>query len=155
MSVPKINAQVTVSSWTQQDVVPEYVMEPIWVHVEGVPNSLRHFLGIWAVGTLIGSTLDVNLYTLRSQGIVRIQVAMRSTSVLQSDNGLEVLARLQLNGYRFRFRREASGYKPNPRFRPFFWKGDDDDASHGFEDKGQDDPTADGPPGSAHMEVDG
>jgi hypothetical protein len=111
---------------------------------------------------VIGSTLDVDLYTLRSQGIVRIQVAMRNVSVLEKDKSrdrapcLEVLARLQLNGYRFRFRREATGYKPDPRFRPFFWKGDDDDdASHGFEDEGLDDSAADVAPGSSHMEVDG
>jgi hypothetical protein len=104
MSVPKINAQAIVSSWTHQDVTPEFVMEPVWVHVEGVPDSLRHFLGLWAVGSFIGSTLDVDLYTLRSQGIVRIQVAMRNVSVLEKDKPknrppcLEVLARLQLNG---------------------------------------------------------
>jgi hypothetical protein len=62
---------------------------------------------------------------------------MRNVSVLEKDKShdrppcLEVLARLQLNGYRFRFRREATGYKPDPRFRPFFWKGDDDDEKVG------------------------
>jgi hypothetical protein len=161
MSVPKINAQAMVSSWTQQDVMPEFVMEPVWVHVEGVPNALRHFLGLWAVGTFIGTTIDVDLYTLRSQGLVRIQVAMRDTSVLEKDKAkhgppcLEVLARLQLNGYRFRFRRESSEYKPDPRFRPFFWKGEDeDDAAHG-DDDGFDDAAAEGAPGASHMDVDG
>jgi hypothetical protein len=126
------------------------------VHVDGVPDSVRHFLGLWAVGTLVGSTLDVDLYTLRSQGIVRIQVAMRDVAALDKDGSggnspcLEVGALLHLNGYRFRFRREASGYKPDPRFRPFFWKGDeDDDDSHGFEDERLDDSAADVVPETA------
>jgi hypothetical protein len=61
MSVPKVDAQVLVSSWEHQDIVPAFVMKPVWVHVDGVPDSVKHFLGLWAVGTLIGSTLDVDL----------------------------------------------------------------------------------------------
>jgi hypothetical protein len=96
-------------------------MEPVWVHVDGVPDSVRHFLGLWAVGSLIGTTLDVDLVSLRSLGIIRILVAMRDPSALEKDNGcLQVIPLLQLNGYRFRFRREAAGFKPDPRFRPYF-----------------------------------
>jgi hypothetical protein len=76
------------------------------VHVDGVPDSVRHFLGLWAVGSLIGSTLDVDLYSLRRQGIVRILVAMRDLAALEKDKGcLEVVSLLHLSGYRFRFRR--------------------------------------------------
>jgi hypothetical protein len=120
MSVPKVNAQVLVSSWVHQDVQPLFVMQPVWVHVSGVPDSVRHFLGIWAMGSLIGTTLDVDLFSLRSQGIIRVLVAMRDPSVLEKNNGcLEVVALLQLSGYRFRFAREAVGFQPDPRFRPF------------------------------------
>jgi hypothetical protein len=76
MSVSKIKAQALVTSWTHQGVVPEFVMEPVRVHVDGVPDSVRHFLGLWAVGNLIGTTLDVDLYSLQSQGVVRVLVAM-------------------------------------------------------------------------------
>ena len=48
--------------------------------VTGVPYSLTHFLGLWAVGTLIGTTIDVDLITLRRRGIVRILVGMASAS---------------------------------------------------------------------------
>jgi hypothetical protein len=72
MSVPKKNAQALVTSWAHQDVTPEFVMEPVWVHVDGVPDSVRHFLGLWAVGTLIGSTLDVDLYSLRARGLLEV-----------------------------------------------------------------------------------
>jgi hypothetical protein len=120
MSVPKINAHALVSSWAHQDVIPEFVMKPVWVHVDGVPDSVRHFLGLWPVGTLIGSPIEVDLFNLRSQRIVRLLVAMRDLAALEKDKGcLEVVARLHLNGYRFCFRREAVGYKTDPRFRPF------------------------------------
>jgi hypothetical protein len=121
MSVPKTNAQALVSSWVHQGVQPVFVMEPVWVHVEGVPDSVRHFLGLWAVGSLIGTMLDVDLFSLRSLGIVRVLVAMRDPAALEKDNGcMEVIALLQLSGYRFRFRREAVGFQPDTRFRPFF-----------------------------------
>jgi hypothetical protein len=69
---------------------------------------------------------------------------------------LEVIALLQLNGYKFRFRREADGFMSDPRFRPFFWKdGGDGDDSHGFEEERFDDSTADAAPEIANMEVDG
>jgi hypothetical protein len=141
MSVPKVNAQALVSSWVHQDVLPEFVMKPVWVHVDGVPDSVRHFLGLWAVGSLIGTTMDVDLFALRSQGLIRVLVAMRDPTVLEKDNGcLEVIALLQMNGYRFRFRREVEGYKADPRFRPFFWKDEEgDDGSHGFEEGFRDD----------------
>jgi hypothetical protein len=61
---------------------------------------------------------------------------------------------LHLSGYRFRFRREVVGYRPDPRFRPFFWKDNDDD-SHGFEDERLDDSATDVAPGTTNMEVDG
>jgi hypothetical protein len=132
-------------------------MEPIWVHVDGVPDSVRHFLGLWIVGSLIGSTLDVDSYSLWSLGIVRVLVAMRDPTALEKDKGcLEVVALLHLNGYRFRFWREAVGYKPDPRFRPFFWKdGGDDDGSYGFEEERFDDSTADAALEAANMDVDG
>jgi hypothetical protein len=70
-------------------------MKPVWVHVDSVPDSVRHFLGIWAVGSLIGTTLDVDLFSLRSLGIIRVLVAMRDPKALEKDNGcMEVIALL-------------------------------------------------------------
>jgi hypothetical protein len=109
-------------------------MELVWVHVDGVPHTIRKFHALWAVGSLIGATIDVDLVSLWSQGVVRILVALRDLAILEkvTDGSkllcLEVIALLKLNGYMLRFRREAHGYVPNPRFRPFFWKG------HGADD---------------------
>jgi hypothetical protein len=97
-------------------------MEPVWVQVEGVPYTIRHFHGLWAVGSLIGTTQDVDLVTLQSRDIVRILIAMRDLSALEKDADgsdppcLEVFALLKLNGYRFRYRRESLDFKPDPKF---------------------------------------
>jgi hypothetical protein len=34
---------------------------------------------------------------------------------------------IRLNGYKFRFRREAADFVPDPNFKPFFWKRKDGD----------------------------
>jgi hypothetical protein len=34
---------------------------------------------------------------------------------------------IRLNGYEFRFHREAADFIPDPKFKPFFWKQKDDD----------------------------
>jgi hypothetical protein len=64
MGVPNAKSQVSVSSWRREDVPPIFVMKPTWVHVDGVPHTIRHFHGLWALGSLIGSTLDVDLVSL-------------------------------------------------------------------------------------------
>jgi hypothetical protein len=124
MGVPKHNAQVTFSSWKRQDIAPEFIMESVWVQVDGVPYTVRHFHGLWAVGSLIGTTQDVDLVTLWSKGIVRILIAMRDLSALEKHTDgsnspcLEVVSLLKLNGYRFRYRRESPDFQPDSRFRP-------------------------------------
>jgi hypothetical protein len=162
MGVPKHNAQATFSSWRRQDIAPEFVIEPVWVQVDGVPYTVRHFHGLWAVGSLIGSTMDVDLVTLRSRGIVRILVAMRDLSALEKDADganppcLEVVTLLKLNGYRFRYRREQPDFKPDPKFRPFFWKdnGSEDDSNDMNSDKNGG-PSSGSAPEAANMDLDG
>jgi hypothetical protein len=120
MGVPNLKARISVSEWRREDIVPEFVMEPAWVHVEGVPYTVRHFHGLWAIGSLIGTTLDVDLVSLRSQGVVRILIAMKDLAALEKDGTdspcLEVVALLKLNGYRLRYRWESPQYVPDPKF---------------------------------------
>ena len=132
MSVPSCNAQATVSIWTTQDIPPKRELERVWVHVQGVPYTIRHFLRLWAVGSLIGATMDVDLVTLRSRGIVVILVAMLDSKVLEKrldDNGPYIGAAcvVKLREYDFFFHREPTDFTPDPCFVPFFWrrKGDD------------------------------
>jgi hypothetical protein len=86
MGVLDLKAQILVSSWQREDIVPEFVMEPTWVHVEGVPYTIIHFHGLWALGSLIGTTLDVDLVSLWGQGVVHILIAMRDLKTLEKDS---------------------------------------------------------------------
>ena len=167
MSVPLFMAQATVSIWTAQDIQPKRVLEQVWVHVQGVPYTIRHFLGLWAVGSLIGTTLDVDLVTLRSQNIVRILVGMIDSSVLEKrvdEKGPYIGAAcvIKLGEYDFFFRRESTDFIVDPSFVPFFWrrKGDDPDPDAAGNAKGpsgsMDQASAPGGSGSqsSNMEVD-
>ncbi|KAE8820199.1 hypothetical protein D1007_01912 [Hordeum vulgare] len=140
LNIPYFKAQASIYVWKTQDVEPIRVLEKVWVHVQGVPYVVRHFLGFWVVGTLIGTTLDVNLVTYRSHGIVRILVGMLDSKVLEkriNDDGpyIGVACVVKLKEYGFYFRREAADFIPHPNFVPFFWrrKGDNHDDEGGNE----------------------
>ena len=64
MNVSLVNAQMTVTAWRLHEVPRKLELQQIWLHVEGVPHTVRHFWGLWAVGTLMGKTLDVDLISL-------------------------------------------------------------------------------------------
>ena len=65
------------SAWEQdQEIVPSYELEEVWVHVTRVPPGFRKYLVLWALGTVVGSTLDVDMLTYRKKGIVRVKVAI-------------------------------------------------------------------------------
>jgi hypothetical protein len=126
MGVPDSSAHMSVSIWKTQDVPHKFELQPTWVHVDGVPHTVRHFLGLWAVGSLIGTTLDVDLVSLRSRGVVRILVAMNEPKNLDKQNDilgyacLGVSVTVQLKGYDFFFHREPHDFVPDEGFTPFF-----------------------------------
>jgi hypothetical protein len=68
---------VSFSEWKDgQDAVPSYELEPVWLHITGILHSWRHYLSLWAVGTVVGSTLQVDINTFRRKGMVRVQVGV-------------------------------------------------------------------------------
>ena len=129
--------------WKIQDIAPTRVLEQVWVHVQGVPYTVRHFLGFWAIGSLIGMTLEVDLATYRSRGIVHILVGMVNSHVLEkktSSAGTYVgtACVVRLKEYEFIFHRETADFVPASGFVPFFWrrKGDDAEDDDGGHEKG-------------------
>src|SRR4051812_39345220 len=50
MNVPLANAQMTITACRSQEVPHKIELQQIWLHVEGVPHTVRHFLGLWVVG---------------------------------------------------------------------------------------------------------
>jgi hypothetical protein len=110
MGVPESTAQMSISIWKTLDVLHKFELQQVWVHVERVPHMVRHFLGLWAIGALIGTTLDVDLVSLRSLGVVRILVAMMEPKNLDKMNELQgyaclgVSVTVKLKGYDLFFR---------------------------------------------------
>uniref|UniRef100_A0ACD5YSI8 Uncharacterized protein n=1 Tax=Avena sativa TaxID=4498 RepID=A0ACD5YSI8_AVESA len=133
MIVPLSTAQLTFSVHRREEVPHKLEMQQVWLHVEGVPHILRSFQGLWAVGGLMGTTLDVDLFSLRKRGIVRILVEMFDTKVfLKAKDSLGHFivsdAVVKHKVFEFRFRIEPEGYIPEPEFVPFLWRKRDDDA---------------------------
>jgi hypothetical protein len=58
------------------DVQSIKVLEQVWVMVSKVSRALCSFLPFWAVGSIIGATLKVDMLHLRATGQVRILVAV-------------------------------------------------------------------------------
>jgi hypothetical protein len=140
VGVPSFNSKISISAWQSAEVPHKIELEQVWLHVDGVPHTVRHFLGLRAVGSLMGKTLDVDLLSLRCHGVVRILVAMFDSKLLKSKSdefghfvNSDVVVKLK--GYEFRFRREPAEYIPEPDFVPFIWRqkdeGGGDDGANG------------------------
>jgi hypothetical protein len=163
LGVPNSSAQMTFSIWQAQDVPHTFELQQVWVHVNGVPHTVRDFLGLWAVGSLVGTTLDVDLVSLRSLGVVRILVAMMDPKYLDKFNEacgcacLGVMATIKMKGYDLFFHREKPDFVHAPGFTPFFWKKKGDDSSKEGLEPGNDDMDAFGCNSSsstARMDID-
>lgn len=60
---------ITISEWKDAcDVELSYQLDEVWVHVKGVPHAWRNYLGFWALGSVIGTTIEVDMYTYRKKG---------------------------------------------------------------------------------------
>lgn len=129
---------ILISEW-KVTVVPRIApLVPVWVHVTGVPPPLRHFLGLWAVGSVIGATQDVDLVCLRRRGIIRIQTAVLSKKIFKKKDGARAYASsdvfVKLDGFEFRYELEEDDYVPDEDFIPRIWdhhdNGPDNGANH-------------------------
>ena len=59
---------LTVFVWQHnQDIIPTYELEEVWVHITRVPHAYRNYLVFWALGTVIGTTREVDMYTYRKK----------------------------------------------------------------------------------------
>ncbi|KAF2939952.1 hypothetical protein DAI22_03g235100 [Oryza sativa Japonica Group] len=74
---------ITIQQWQQDsDIIPVYQLDEVWVHITGVPHSWRHYLCFWALGTVVGTTQEVDMLTFRKKGIIRIKVGVLSRADL-------------------------------------------------------------------------
>lgn len=90
---------LTISEWQEAgDVIPSYELDMAWVHVTGVPHAWRHYLGFWALGSVIGATEEVDMLTFRKLGVIRIKVGIMdrehfpfTTDVVFGKHGYELI----------------------------------------------------------------
>lgn len=127
---------IAISEWKANEVPQILPLQPVWVHVAGVPPPFRHFLGLWAVGSVIGTTQDVDLVCLRRGGIVRIQVAVLTKNIFMKHDGIDGASVspgvfVNLNGYEFRYVLEEDDYVPDDDFIPRIWDHHDDGPDNG------------------------
>ena len=100
---------LTVSVWqNNHDIIPKYELEDVWVHITGVPHAYRHYLVFWAVGTVIGATLEVDMLTYRKKGVIRVKVRMLDKSQLPHTTDLV----FGTEGYLVTFTREDELFLP-------------------------------------------
>jgi hypothetical protein len=123
-------ASILFSAWQFTEVPHSFEMEKARLHVEGVPYSLHHFLGLWDVGSLLGKIVDVDLLSLRRRAVIRIQVAMFNSKVLgKSLDDARPFSKsdavVKFKAYEFCFRREPADYVSEQDFVPLIWVKDD------------------------------
>jgi hypothetical protein len=74
---------LTITEWQDsRDMTPAYHLDELWIHITGVPHAWRHFLCFWALGNVIGATLEVDLLTYRKKGVIRVLVGMMNRDKL-------------------------------------------------------------------------
>jgi hypothetical protein len=57
-------------------------MRKIWVQMSRLPSDLRDFLTIWAVGTILGVTKDVDTIFTRMFNTSRMQVLVLDPALI-------------------------------------------------------------------------
>jgi hypothetical protein len=57
-------------------------MRKIWVQMSRLPSDLRDFLTIWAVGTILGVTKDVDMIFTRMFNTSRMQVLVLDPALI-------------------------------------------------------------------------
>ena len=100
---------LTISVWQQdQDIIPAYELDEVWVHITGVPPSYRHYLVFWALGTVIGATPDVDMLTYRKTGVIRVKVGILNKGQLPLTTDL-VFGKV---GYNVTYMLEDDSFQP-------------------------------------------
>ena len=61
-----------------------FLMPKVWVRVFGIRKSLREFLNLWAVGSMLGSTQAVDMEVTRNSDFGRIFIAVLNPKLIPS-----------------------------------------------------------------------
>jgi hypothetical protein len=126
---------LTISEWKHGgDATPAYFLDEVWVHLIGVPHAWRHYLGFWALGSMIGTTIDVDMYTYRKKGVIRILVGTLDKELLPLTTDV-VFDKV---GYEITFSMEDQYFEPAIPPPNSLVPREKDDDSEGNEDAAKD-----------------
>jgi hypothetical protein len=64
------------------DVEVKFVLPRVWIQFTGLSSHLRDFLVVWAVGSILGVSKDVDMEFTRHHGISRLQVAVTNPNLI-------------------------------------------------------------------------
>jgi hypothetical protein len=88
------------------------VMKKVWVQMGNLPIELRDYLTIWAVGTILGVTKDVDMIFTRQYNHPRLQVLVLDPALIPTF--VDVVIRDNVYELHFRVEPEEMHGLPKP-----------------------------------------
>ncbi|GJN04973.1 hypothetical protein PR202_ga22558 [Eleusine coracana subsp. coracana] len=71
-------------------IEPRRYLKKAWINVYGVPYEIRSFLPHWAVGTILGTTLKVDMKYMKRMRVVRILVGVMDVNTIPDTTDIVV-----------------------------------------------------------------
>jgi hypothetical protein len=90
----------------------KYVLPKVWVQFTGLPPHLHDYLVIWAVGSILGVTKDVDMVFTRRFDISRIQVLVMNPNLIPQSMNMVIDENLYELKFRVELHTEASNPQP-------------------------------------------
>jgi hypothetical protein len=106
------------------------VMRKVWVQMSRLPSELRDYLTIWAIGTILGVTKDVDMNFTRKYNRPRMKVLVLDSALIPTS--VDVV--IGDNIYELHFRVEPEGIQDSPQVLDM--EDDTDDCDRNEEDGG-------------------
>jgi hypothetical protein len=103
------NAKLKIEE-TIVDVEVKFVLPRVWIQFTGLPSHLRDFLVVWAVGSILGVSKDVDMEFTRHHGISQLQVAVTNTNLIPQKVNIVI----GKNVYELKFRVERNVQEGGP-----------------------------------------
>lgn len=71
-----------------QEIKPKRKLHGVWVLVYGVPDEIRNFLPLWAIGSTIEATAKVDMGYMHKNGVVCLLVDVLDANKMPADTDI-------------------------------------------------------------------
>jgi hypothetical protein len=99
----------------------KHVMEKVWVQMTRLPSELRDFLNLWAIGTILGVTKEVDMIFTRHYKRPRMQILRLDPALIPTSVDVVIGESV----FELHFKVEAEGMEEDPK--PLEMEDDCDD----------------------------